>query len=310
MKGGIVNPEMFEKSHREEFLFENPSWAWCVRKERGRKDKPHLLTGCSARRTSYHPRLFSTHALGYTEDASCGAWLQWPSLESTNTLESFPLFSGQLSSQWEAKWGIWSALHLLLPWAIGTWVAGTSPNKQWRWDRAKHPRSRNKSHSPRWRQPSGKDWRSISPRQQWQLDWRHPTLSSTEKRTPVVKESPASNSEGSPGTNGHSTQRGESPYEDRERPPWDALGSAECLPKQLITSHLPSLRVDAPRKGAEKQKHELSDADPWKGSASPGRSRRVCPCCPVPLSGTLTICVLIYQLYILNCIFMARCTFS
>lgn len=39
----------------------------------------------------------------------------------------FPLFSGQLLSQWEAKWEIWSALHLLLPWALGTWEQAQAP---------------------------------------------------------------------------------------------------------------------------------------------------------------------------------------
>lgn len=61
-----------------------------VWKGRGKKSlaKPHLLAGCSARSIPCHPRLLSIHALGYTEDASCGPRLQWPSLESTNAQES------------------------------------------------------------------------------------------------------------------------------------------------------------------------------------------------------------------------------
>lgn len=40
-----------------------------------------------------------------------------------------------------------------------------------------------------------------------------------------------------------------------------------------------------------------------------GCSCLACAFCPVSLSGTLTICVLIYQQHILNCVFMAQCTF-
>lgn len=44
-------------------------------------------------------------------------------------------------------------------------------------------------------------------------------------------------------------------------------------------------------------------------SPSPGRCCLACAFCPAPLSGTLLICVFIYQQHILNCIFMAQCTF-
>lgn len=71
--------------------------------------------------------------------------------------------------------------------------------------------------------------------------------------------------------------------------------------------------------------HAGTSRSPWQGAGaggrgcrtlarrrhqpSPGRPRLVCVLRPVPLPGTLTTCVFIYQQYILNCIFMAQCTF-
>lgn len=92
-----------------------------------------------------------------------------------------------------------------------------------------------------------------------------------------------------------SNRRGQSPAHSRQRrgSPYSTPGPA-LAPQSSCCPRLAGRPLSGPGRRA---------------SPSPGRWHLACACCPVPLSGTLLICVFIYQQHILNCIFMAQCTF-
>lgn len=299
--------------------------------------KPRCLPRSSARRNPSYPWRLSIQALSQAEDAWNGPKLWWPSSYSSTTLKSCFLCS-QAKSQHprEAEQEIWYPSHLCY-WP-GRQTQGT---EHWAWMRLISIVGQGKNiillarNIQRWKNgyfsqcKAANRGHSPSPRRQVgiSLVWDpHTKLSGTPWVSVPLRPQ----------------RRGQCPTPWRDRPSHhgevgsrDAWISAEHLYGQLLPTcpsfpelsiqDLPSQRenrqVVTSRKGAalELRGRQHRAVRGWRGgciqarsasaSPSPGCSCLACALCPVPLSGTLTICVFIYQQYILNCIFMAQCTF-
>lgn len=236
---------MWEETRQNQFLFENQSQAW-------RQGKKSVETPCRPpspcwvfcqpppptplhSRSGPHWRCFK-----WSQDVLATAGV------SQGSRVLFHLFSGQVSSQEEAKWETWSVRHLLPPRAVGTWpvVAGASPHKPWRLHRRTGTQVK---------VTTTQVGRMDSPSAQAVMTARHSTLPGTEERTKMAKEPPASNSERKLQYRWPPPHREWSPYKERKHPLWKGAGSVECLPRQLIASnHLPRSAVVKRKQGKAK----------------------------------------------------------